>query len=103
MESSLLKQVARETFLKRFLQEGDVADRVAGVLVDDEALGAADDLHEPLRVLERGELVELAGHAEIRRADLFGVAFPRHALAEVVELSLVDDPGHVHEAHLEGG
>ena len=72
------------------------------VLVDDQALGSRESPHQPFGVLERRELVEFTGDAQIRRPDLLRVSLPGHALAELVEPGFVGDAGHVHEADLEG-
>ncbi len=55
----------------------------------------------PIGMFERTKLFGFAGDAQIWRLDLFGVAFPGDRLAEFVELVLVDDAGHIHEALLE--
>ena len=62
------------------------ADGVAGILIDHEAARVAHGLEHPLGVHHRAELIPLAGDAEIRHADLLGVALPGQRLAEGVEL-----------------
>src|SRR5215831_9698067 len=54
-------------------------------------------------MLDRAQLLALAGDDEIGRADFLRVAFPGDALAKRVELVLVGDARHVHEPLLEGG
>jgi len=48
--------------------------------------------HQPIGIFERTQLFGLAGDAQIRHADFFGVAFPGDRLAKFVELGLVGDP-----------
>src|SRR2546429_4303927 len=81
---------------------GHVTDRVTRVLIDDEALRSLERRQQALGVDERRQLLVLAGHAQVGGVDELGMALPRHRLAELVELRLVADAGHVHEAHLEG-
>ena len=72
------------------------------LLIDHHPLRPLHGVDQPHRMLDRRQLVELAGDAEIRHLDLVGVALPGHALPHLVELGLVGDARHVHEALLEG-
>ena len=78
-----------------------IADRVARVLIDDQALGPATVA--PAVACARPAT---ARRTRRQRRDTgttpFGVALPGHALPQLVEPGLVGDARHVHEAHLEG-
>src|SRR5438552_18070214 len=54
-------------------------------------------------MLDRAELLALAGDDKIGHADFLRVAFPGDGLAELIEFVLVGDARHVHEPLLEGG
>src|SRR5712691_474168 len=54
-------------------------------------------------MFDRAQLVELAGEAEIGHTNFLGMALPGDGFTEPVELVLVGDAGHIHEALLEGG
>src|SRR5499427_862940 len=54
-------------------------------------------------MLDRAELLALAGDDEIGRTDFLRMTFPGDGLAKRVELVLVGDARHVHEPLLEGG
>src|SRR5215475_7028451 len=81
----------------------DVADRMARFLIDHHLLRPLDRLDQPLGMLDRAELLALAGDDEIGHADFLRMAFPGDGLAELIELVLVGDARHVHEPLLEGG
>jgi len=53
-------------------------------------------------MFQRAQFLRFAGDAQIRHLDLVGVAFPGDLFAERVELVLVGDARHVHEALFEG-
>src|SRR6516162_4977595 len=54
-------------------------------------------------MLDRAELLALAGDDEIGHADFLRMAFPGDGFAKLVELLLVGDARHIHEPLLEGG
>jgi hypothetical protein len=73
MKSSLLKQVARETLLKRFLAEGGVADRVDGQFRTDAtawAIIVLTALNELPLLIDRGRARLRSGQASDGRVSL---------------------------------
>src|SRR5262249_12217884 len=83
-------------------RRGDAADAVARVRIDDQLFRAAERLGEGDGILQRAELVRLAAGDQIGHFHILGVAVPIECLAKSVELALVGDAGHEHEAVLEG-
>src|SRR4051812_34592932 len=65
------------------------AHGVTRLRIDDEALGHVEGPNEALGVLQRAQLVRLAGQAEVGAANLLREALPGERLAKLVEGVLV--------------